>query len=491
MPPGSFDTPDRLADAKEIVDAVKRFVASRELFRQGGLILAAVSGGADSMALVSILHELSPEMGFSVAAGHFNHQLRPSAEQELEVVRGYAGSLGLPFHSGTADVRAIVEATGDTLEEAARKARYDFLHRVAGEIHADHIATGHTRDDQAETVLMRILRGTGVRGLAGIPVRRGNIVRPLLGLSREETVSYCGACGIPYVEDPTNEDLRFHRNRIRHELLPLLESNYNSGIRDNIVRLAENAQTILETIRVQTEPLLERNLEHDAPNRWILDTGEMNRLDDTALVVLFGDLFAEALSCDMDFTHVHYDELVRLVRDTHAMGKSVSLPGLNVRKEHNGLVISQPTHGASEPRLPVHGGSTPSPPDPEAVLAFPGETTLPTVVVTADILRREEVGGTRFRATETEAYFDRDRITLPLKLRTARPGDRMRPFGMPGTKKLSDIFIDKKIPASARTTSLVIRDARDILWVVGVATSEKCRVDAGTRDVVRIQIRRT
>jgi tRNA(Ile)-lysidine synthase len=420
-------------------------------------------------------------MEFSLAVGHFDHQLRASAEHELEGVRDYAESLGVSFHSGTDNVRAIVETSGDTVEEAARKARYGFLHRIAEEIHADHIATGHTRDDQAETVLMRILHGTGLRGLGGIPVRRGKVVRPLLALSHEEIVSFCTSSGVPYVEDSTNEDPRFQRNRIRLELLPLIESTYHPGIRENLVRLAENVQAILETIRAETAPVLEKNLSHDPPDRWILGIEGMERLDDTAVVVLFGDLFADVLSCDMDFTRVHYDALVRLVRDAHATGKSVSLPGLDVRKEHNGLVVTRRPSGASEAPAPAS----------EAAIALPGETRTPTHVVTADILGRMEIGNADLRATETEAYFDRDRISPPLTLRTALPGDRMQPFGMAGTKKLSDIFIDRKIPASARTTSLVIVDAHDILWLVGVTTSEKCRVSTGTGGVVRIRIRRT
>jgi tRNA(Ile)-lysidine synthase len=475
MPPGSFDTPDRL------VDAVKRFAVSHELLRRESLVLAAVSGGADSMALLSVLHRLSSELGFALAVGHFNHQLRPSAQEELERVRVYAASLDLPFHTGAEDVREIVESTGDTVEEAARKARYRFLHRTAERIQADHIATGHTRTDQAETVLMRILRGTGLRGLAGIPFRRGRIVRPLLGLTREETVSYCRMSGIPYVEDPSNQDLGFHRNRIRLELLPLLESKYHPGVRDNLVRLAENAQSILERIRAETRPLLERNLTHAPPDRWILDANGIVHLDETALVVLLGDLFADELSCDMDFTRVHYDELVRLIRQTGASGKTVSLPGLTVKKEYGKLVIA---------RSAAHTPESP-PRTEQAELSLPGDTITPGAIVTTEILDRAAIGDTPLKATETEAYFDRERLKPPLALRSPLPGDRIQPFGMPGTKKLSDIFIDRKVPASTRSSSLVITDAHDILWLVGITTSEKCRVGAATRDVVKIRIERT
>ncbi len=475
MSPGRIDTVGRLADA------VKSFAVSNSLFLRGGRVLAAVSGGADSMALLAILHRLSGELGISLAVGHFNHGLRESAQAELERVGSYAVSLGLPFHPGAGDVRAIVESTGDSIEEAARKARYHFLEQTAEEISADHIATGHTRSDHIETILMRVIRGTGLRGLAGIPVRRGKIVRPLLGLTRDDTVLYCRTFDIPYVEDTSNADLRFFRNRVRHELLPLLEAKYDNRIEHNLARLGANARSIIETIRLETDFLIEKHFREAAPGTWFFDTSAIAHLDDTALVVLFGDLFADELSCDMDFTRVHYEGLVRLVRDRHASGKRLSLPGLEVRKEHGRLVITRREAALEE---------TP-PSTPRRALCLPGETIVQGLVVTTEILDCSTVDGGFFQATGEEAYFDMGRLVPPLFLRHPTPGDRMQPFGMKGTKKLSDIFIDKKIPMSSRPTSLVITDARDILWLVGVTTSEKCRVDPTTREVVRIRVGRT
>jgi len=475
MPPALPDTPDRLSDA------VRRFVLTERLIGPGDLVLAAVSGGADSMALLSILHRLSGTMGFSLAAAHFNHRIRPSSGEELEHVRRAAAPMGIPFHWGSADVPAEAERTGDSLEEAARKARYHFLLAKAEEIRATCVATGHTRNDHIETVLMRIIRGTGMRGLAGIPARRGIIVRPLLDLMREDTESFCRMTGLPYVEDPSNRDTRFFRNRVRIELLPMLESRYHPGVRENLARLADIARSILDKIRLETRPLLEENFCRAGEERWELATGGLTRLGGSELAVLFGDIFAEKIPCDMDFTRVHYEELVRLVLDPLSTGKKLSLPGMTVRKEHGKIVFLRAGNG-----FPPLGGE-----DWSAQIVLPGVTEASGVTVLASILDAGEVdpsmlsspGETgssrnagpcdldpprltardeRSRAEEEslpinprsvhETYFDRETIAPPLLLRFPEPGDRMRPFGMSGSKKLSDIFIDKKIQASERPT---------------------------------------
>jgi tRNA(Ile)-lysidine synthase len=459
-------------------DAVKWSIVSDELIRRDGLVLTAVSGGADSMAMLSILHGLSGELKFRVAVGHFDHKLRAESANERRLVEEFTASLSLPFHSAEEDVRALSESTGDSLEESARKARYRFLNGVAARIRADHIATGHTRNDHIETVLMRIIRGTGIRGLAGIPRRRGKLIRPLLSTGRADTLSYCLAEGIPFAKDPSNEDRRHFRNRIRLDLLPLLSTDYHPAVEVNLGRLARNAETVIASIRTVTDPIIEKNLKEPLAGQWILDTREIGGLDDTSIVVLFGDLFGEKLSCDMDFTRTHYEQLVRLVRDARASGRALSLPGVTVKKEYENLVISRT------------GGPAPSdsPGGHRTILPLPGEAKSAGVEIRTEIVDRSTVDDATLASSAGHACFDRDCLVPPLTLRNPVPGDRMQPFGMNGTKKLSDIFTDKKIPVRKRATSLVITDANDILWLVGVTTSEKSRVGSGTREIVRILV---
>jgi tRNA(Ile)-lysidine synthase len=468
----SSENPSRLKET------VKWFNLSEELFPKDGLVLAAVSGGPDSVALLSILHTLCRGLKFRLAVGHFDHQIRDSGEKDRSLVESLGKSLGLPVYSGAEDVRERAAASGDTLEEAARKARYQFLTTVADEIKAQRIATGHTKDDQAETVLMRIIHGAGVRGLAGIPTRRGRIIRPLLCLSREETRSYCDELGISYVSDPTNQDTTILRNRIRLELLPLLESTYHHGTTESLLRLAKNAQDMIASIRERTHPLIEQNLRSVSPHEWILNVVRIAPLDDTSIVVIFGDVFSEALGCDMDFGRVHYEQLIHLVRDSRGSGKMLSLPGLTVKREYENLILTKPRASASIMKNL----------DYRATLTFPGETRAAGVVIKTEIVERSLLDNESIKSTHRVAYFALDRLRLPLVLRTARAGDRMRPFGMEGTKKLSDLFIDKKIPGRERAKAFVVADADEILWVVGVATNEKSRVTSDTGKVIRITL---
>ena len=502
MPTGSSNTPESVADA------VKWHIVSNELIPPRSRVLVAVSGGADSMAMLSILHGLGKIFDFEVAAGHLNHGLRPAAADEANKVKSFAESLRVVCHSDSVDVRALADSTGDTLEEAGRKARYGFLDEVAGSIGADKIATGHTRTDQIETVLMRFLRGAGIRGLAGIPLTRGRLVRPILCLSRDDTVMYCEKTGLPVSDDPSNDDRRFFRNKIRHDLLPLLETEYNPSVGDSILRLAKNARSAVQMIRRETDPLINKNLKFHPPASWLFDTGSIVRLDETSLVILFGDLFAEKLGCDMDFTRAHFESLNRLLKDPQGSGKQISLPGLTVKKEYENLVITRRSvlDKAAEAGVRVENAGEP------VELEIPGKTTLPGgivqnlgiarnrgAVIVIQVLddAEDRDRGTSgdpatidnaLKATERAACFDFDKISPPLTLRLPVKGDRIQPFGMTGTKKLSDIFGDKKIPARDRTSTLVITDANDIIWLVGVATSEKTRVTPQTRRVVKIRV---
>lgn len=195
----------------------------QEIDLAGKTVLAAVSGGRDSMALLHVLTCLSGELGFAVAAAHYNHQLRETAGRDEDFVTRQCAARGIPLFTGRGDVREYAARRGTSVEDAAREMRYAFLREAAGECGADFIATAHHRADNAETVLLHLLRGSGLKGLCGIPPVRGNIIRPLLDAGRADIERYLNENGIPYVEDETNADTVYTRNRIRLELLPLLE----------------------------------------------------------------------------------------------------------------------------------------------------------------------------------------------------------------------------------------------------------------------------
>jgi tRNA(Ile)-lysidine synthase len=458
-------------------DTVKWFVLSEELISSGNHVLAAVSGGSDSMAMLSILGGLSSELGFRLSVAYFDHHIRDSGAEDKKVVAGLARDLNVPFSAGEADVRAEAAASGDNLEEAARKARYGFLLSLADQIGADRMATGHTANDQVETVLMRVLRGTGIRGLAGIPTRRGRVIRPLLSISGEDTLDYCRTQNIPFLRDPSNEERRFFRNRLRLDLLPTLRTEYNEGVDDNLLRLAKNAGEMVSAARRVTEPLIERHVRRGGTEEWIVNVAPLVGLDDMTIVIFLGDVLAGPMQCDMDFSRTHYEALVRLIRDSRGSGKRLSLPGLTVKKEYENLVFARAKSAATVRSLQYR-----------AALTVPGETNAAGVIIRTEIVPWSTIKEPRVEAAPRAAYFALDRLKLPLVLRCPTAGDRMQPFGMTGTKKLSDIFIDKKVPGRERARSLVVTDAEEILWLVGVTTCEKSRIDHDTDKVVRITV---
>ena len=218
---------------------IRRTIERHTLAGPSTKILVGLSGGSDSVALTFLLRELAPECGFSVvAAAHFNHRLRSTADRDERFCRDLAERLRLPILVDSADVQTYAATQRLSVEDAARRIRYDFLHRVAGEVQADRIAVGHTRDDQAETVLLKLVRGAGLTGLGGIYPRRGAVIRPVLDVSRADLQSYLYERGESWVEDETNEDLANPRNRIRRVVLPELESAYGGDVRTAISRAA-------------------------------------------------------------------------------------------------------------------------------------------------------------------------------------------------------------------------------------------------------------
>jgi tRNA(Ile)-lysidine synthase len=470
----------------QLQSSVADFIRSENLIRGGELVLAAVSGGQDSMAMLSVLNSLSGDEGFTLAAGHFDHKLRAGSAKDMRLVEHFAKSLSLPFYAGEANVLSISEKSGDTIEEAARKARYRFLHKTAEKIGAARIATGHTRDDQVETILMRIIRGTGLRGLTGIHTRRGKLIRPFIHVSRNDTEEYCRARLIRFALDPSNKDRRFTRNRIRLELLPLLKSSFHPGIEINLLNLSRNAQVLVDSMRKNIGRFLEGGFKKLSEHQWELTAGNLKHLDDTSLFILFSDIFAEQLECDMDFSQIHYENLMNLLREEGKSGKELSLPGIRVRREFDSLLFTRTVSGKE-------------PEDKDEVklsglqlfsrgIRVPGKTSAPGVSITAEIIHIRSGAPLQLASTPTTAYFSLDSATPPLKIRTPVPGDRIRPFGMKGSKKLSDLFIEKRIPIHQRAKSLVIADAREIMWVVGAATSESFRITNDTKNILKLTV---
>lgn len=451
-------------------------VRASPLIDDGDRVLVAVSGGPDSMALLDALRRVPRKV--ELVAAHFDHRLRDDGDRE--VVTAYCREHNVECRTGAADVRGWSRARRLSLEAGARHLRYRFLDETADAVDADKIATAHTRDDNVETVLMRVLRGSGIRGLAGIPRRRGRIVRPFLEVKRDWTLGYCRANGVPFVEDPSNRDTRFERNYVRHELLPRLRA-VDRDTEAGLETLRRTAADTVASVRRATDAVLAEHFTRERDGVWTLSTAPVAALDPLSRYVLFADALSYHMRSEAEPGRVHFDALSALLDRAPGAGNRTSLPGIDVRREHDALVFrARREDRADEPFGP-------------RVLALPGVTHVDGLRVTVGVVSSLESRPFERPAARAEqgcekAYFAIDAIEPPLVVRAPRAGDRMQPFGMSGTKKLSDIFIDRKIPYRRRGGMLVVEDRREIVWVVGVTTSESTRITEETREALVISV---
>jgi tRNA(Ile)-lysidine synthase len=445
-------------------------------------VLAALSGGPDSVALVHLLLELQAAGEVTVAgAAHFNHQLRGvNADADERFCRDLAASLCLPIEVGSADVRLVAQETRRSVEDAARTLRYRFLEEAADRLHADAIAVGHTLDDQAETFLLRLIRGAGPRGLASIYPRAGRVIRPLLEIRRADLHQYAHDRGWHWREDETNRDLSIPRNRVRHELIPYLAREFSPGIVEVLAREAEIARV--------DEDRLDREAIDSATSIVLKNTGGTIEIAAAALAALHPALQARvarhALSIAPGVGLVGFDQ-VRRILDL-ASGErhrdSISLPGRQVERRGDRIVI----------RAALRREST-KPNSFRVSLSIPGEVRLDREGWSVSAERAESAGQAAAPGSARSGIVAvaAAPLALPLAVRSRRPGDRFRPLGQKGRKKLQDFLVDRKIPREMRDSLPLVVDGDDrIVWVVGQSVAEDFRVTEPSRGVILLKARR-
>ncbi|MFO7914602.1 MAG: tRNA lysidine(34) synthetase TilS [Candidatus Krumholzibacteriales bacterium] len=449
---------------------IRNWINTRRLIRRGETVTAAVSGGPDSMALLTILQRLSPSMELNITAAHFNHMIRPEAAEEAGLVSRYCKELKVPLVTGSADVPAEAERSRTGMEEAARELRYSFLEDAAGRFAADSVALGHNLNDQAETVLHHIIRGSGIAGLAGIPPRRGIFIRPILCCSREEIESYVRENNIPFAVDRSNLDTGYLRNRIRNRLIPEIAASYNPSITESLARLAENLSELTDAAREDIEPLLDMKMKGGGLN---IPLSRVEQLNDLQIYLLTDAVLRKYFGIHQDILKCHFDSVKSLVRESDS-GREVTLPhGIRISREQ--LLLRFSLEDEAETEQPAR-----------FEIPSEGEYSLPGWGMKASVSRvsRPEAGSCR--STENQAYLAD--IEFPLIIRTRSEGDRITPFGMKGRKKLSDLMIDSKIPLHERDRMPVIEDPRGIVWVPGLASSERTRVTGESGKITRIRL---
>lgn len=469
---------------RHFVDGVARFVDARRLIEPRAAVVVGVSGGPDSMALLAVLRALSGrgDRAYRLTAAHLDHGLRPGSADDAAFVADLARRWHLPCIVERRQVRA--DGARDGLEQAARAARYAFLLDAARQAQAGCVAVGHHLDDHVETVLQRIVRGTHLRGLAGISAARplaGSqvmLVRPLLGTTRQAVRRFCADAGLEWRQDPTNADTTFSRNFIRHELLPVLRRRLNVRVDEALARLAEAAVEAESCLAEIAEAALAEAGRQADGARLVLDAARLAGRH-PAVQGRTMRLALERLGVRLrTMTAERFAELRALLADEAA--KAVALPGGVVAAR-----VGREVHIA----LP---GAEPAPPPHEAVcVACPGETPLPDgrriVCTTGPIDRAAFQAHCRSHPPGVE-MLDADAIRGGLCCRARRRGDRFHPLGSPGRQSVSDFLTNARLGRADRTAVLCLADEEGIVYLAPLRIDQRARVTPATRRVLRVVI---
>jgi tRNA(Ile)-lysidine synthase len=469
------------------------FINTNKLLNSAEKILLAVSGGADSIALMYAMHALRSEgiLNISLFCAHINHQLR-GAEGDLdeEFVVTQAAKLKLSIKTKRTDVREFARINKLSIETSARQLRMKALIDIAKADNCNLIATAHQKNDNAETIIQRLSRGTGFRGLAGIWPERlfaGQVkfIRPLLCFRRDEIINYLQQRNLKWRRDHTNADCTYRRNYIRHKLIPTLQQDCTSSLVEQLSQLAQSARSYYSMICSRADELWPR-LADCNEYKTMLDVGPFLVESQSVKVELIRRSLA-AIACGEKYiTHGHYESILRLA-EQNVTGRKIELPGeFFVIREYGNLVFSNCKLG--------FGSATGTPPissrDYAVTFEIPGQTKYGKFLINAIVLEKNEVDFGKFKAAKTDSieWFDPDRIKPPLIVRRRRRGDRFIPLGQSKTKKLGKFLTAQRVKHGIRRKVLVVADNEKIIWVWPVRVSEQSKITEKTRKILRLQI---
>lgn len=453
---------------------VQQTIQDYGMLEETHTLLVAVSGGPDSMALLHVLYQLRDSFPGQLIVAHLNHRTRTDAAADAQFVAEQAQALGLPYVSAAIDVPAYRQRYKLSPEDAARRVRYAFLQATAEQHQAQRIALGHTANDQAETVLLRMLRGTGPRGLAGIPPVRGSIIRPLIRVHRQEVLTFLRAHGVPFREDPTNQQREYRRNQVRLDLLPLLQQRYNPRIVEALCSLADLLAADEAALRLAAQQGLQAARVQGSSEQVQLWIDALTTLPPALQARVLREALGEAAGGLQGFTRKHILAILKLLQGEDGQKWQVLPRGMIVERRYGVLQIHRGFPPAS---LPI-----------DVPLPIPGRCPLATLGITllSEVRTRQTLTGPF--PTGDQVWLDAARLEGEVRVRTRRAGDRFQPLGSPYSKKLKRLLIDAKIPHSLRDRLPLIVSPAGIAWVGGVQLAEWAKVTPSTREILLLSL---
>jgi len=471
-----------------LLDKIRQTINKYKMLRAGDKVVVGVSGGPDSVVLLDMLRQLSKEMNLSLYVAHLNHKLRgQEAEQDAQFVKKLAAKFDLPFTVKAADVAALARRHKMTLEEAARQKRYEFFEKAALKNKAGKIAVGHNADDEVETVMMWLLRGAGRTGLAGIPPVRKispsglTIIRPLIEVHRQEIKAYLKKHRLASRLDSSNLSPLFMRNKIRLKLLPMLRKEYSPNFDALILQTAGILREENEWLDKEVDKALKRLISRRLDWKISIDLNRLLRYNTGLQRQIIRRLVFLVSSGQVSLDYRKVEEIIGLVVAGKTNRRVILPGGLAVKKSYGLLEV---TAGKETPRAKEAFSCK---------LKIPGTTNIKCLSLIIKTAVFDRPVNFRYSRSKFTAHLDRQKIRLPLVVRTRREGDRINPLGMRGYKKIKDIFIDNKIPPEKRADIPLIVSGDEVIWVTGYPAwreqiSDRAKVTPETKKILEIRL---
>ena len=455
-----------------VIDRVIQTIERTGMLSRGDRVLVAVSGGMDSVVLLDVLRQLASGWSLALTVAHLDHGLREGSPEDARFVESLATGYGIPTVSKAAGPADYEMHRSLGAEGAARAVRHGFLAAAAEQAGADHIALGHTATDRAETILFRLARGTGPTGLSGIRPVRGRFIRPLIDIRREEVEAYARTHALAWREDPSNQDLRFSRNRIRHRVMGELEQ-INPRAVEALCRSSDLVSELVAAADLLAQQVWPQIVETEQRSRLVLNRTTFNDQPPELRPLLLREAVLRSLGHLEGIERAHIRAACDMIASAHAHAQ-IDLPGLPVRVQADQIVLA--------PQLP----------EPIA-LSSPvdlGTTHLPELGVTIRlrIAERADVDEEAFADARDTEVADADRVDFPLHVRTRRSGDRFTPLGMKRPVKLKDFLINQRVPFYDRDRIPLLCDRSRILWVAGQRLAHEVRITKQTSRVLIMHV---
>jgi len=476
----------------EFEKKVTGFISASRLFGPAEPVLLAVSAGADSVALMFAMLRLTQARAIDakLVVGHVNHKLRePAADRDQEFVVRLAKKLALKVVTRSVNVRVCATESKLSIETAARKLRAGTLIDIAKENGCKAVATGHHKDDNAETMVHRLLRGTGFRGLAGIwpnrPFADGvTFVRPLLCVTRAKIIEYCRANNLEWRDDHTNQDITYTRNYIRHLLLPQLQNACSGSLVDELAQLSQKCRRLHRRVCRNTEKVWPVLVSASQPDKVTLDAKIFRAQTQIVQVELVRRTLIGLGSGERDLKELHYRRIIELAQGPN--GKRIELPGgfLAEAEYENVIFTNSKANGGPRPTLQTTLSSP-------TALEIPGRTQFEACTIKATILDATDCDIAGFKAAKDQnvEWFDYDKLAGAVLVRRRQAGDTFWPLGGVGAKKIGKFLTAQKVPRPLRQRLLIIADGKKIIWLTPLRASELTRVTGQTQRILQLHIR--